>query len=102
MASETGRETAETVVSTEFDNHDFRMQGEDGREAANGVLGGGAAGALVDNFVVVAVCVEALLQEVRIGLAGLQAVARGNAIAKANQDLRASTKQRCGEESQED
>jgi len=86
-----GRQAAEAIVSTEFNDDDFWMDCKDGWEAGDGVLGSGAASALIDYFVVVAVSVEALLQEFRIGLAGLQVVAGGNAVSKANQDRRGCT-----------
>jgi len=97
VAGEVGRQAAKAVVTAEFDDDDFRVQGEDGGQAGDGVLGGGAAGALVDDFVVVAVRIDALLKEVGICLAGLQAIAGCNAVSKADQDGLFSSRQRGGE-----
>jgi len=97
-----GRQAAEAVVSAEFDDHNFRMQSQDGGQAGDSVLGGGAAGAFVDDFVAVAMGVEALLQEVRVRLARLEAVAGSDAVPKANQDGRSSPKERGGQENQQD
>ena len=77
---------AETIVSAELDNDDFRAQSEDGRERCDRVLGGCAAGALILHLVVVTACVELLLKIIGIRLPKLQAVAGGDAIAKADQD----------------
>ena len=85
-ASLIGRQAAEAVVATEFDDHDFRVQEQDGAKTRDGVLGGGAACALVVHRVVVAAGVEFLLQEVGIGLAGRKAVPGGDAVAVADQD----------------
>ncbi len=49
------------------------------------VFGGGSAGALIQDLVVVAAAVHIPLQSVRIGLARLEAIAGGDAIAKADQ-----------------
>ena len=102
VAGEVGRQAAKAIIAAEFDDHDFRVQGKDGGKAGNGVLGGGAAGAFVDDFVVVAVGVEALLQCVGVGLAGLEAVSSGDAVAKADQERRSGAEQRGGEEKQQD
>jgi len=85
VAGQVGGQAAEAVVTAEFDDHDFRMQGQDGGETGDGVLGGSAAGAFVDDFVVVAVGVESLLQCVGVGLARLKAVAGGDAVSEANE-----------------
>jgi hypothetical protein len=81
-----GGQAAQAVVAAEFDDNDFGVQAEDDRKTGHGVLGGGAAGALIAHFVVVAVVVELLLQIVGIRLAGLQAVAGGDAVAETNKD----------------
>ena len=85
VSGEVGRQAAKAIIAAEFDDHDFRVQGKDGGKAGDGVLGGSAAGAFVDDFVVVAMRVEALLQCVRVGLAGLEAIAGGDAVSKADQ-----------------
>ena len=63
------RQAAQAVVAAEFYNDDFRMKAQDGEQAGDGIFGGGAAGALVDDLVVVALGVELPLQSVREGLA---------------------------------
>ena len=102
VPGEVGWQAAKAVVSAEFDDDDFRMQGEDGGETGDGVLGGCAAGAFVDDFVVVSVGVEALLQCVGIGLAGLETVAGGDAVSEADQERGSGAEQRGGEEKQQD
>jgi len=79
-----GWKAAEAVIAAEFDDDDFRVKLQYGVETGCGVFGGGAAGALIADFVVVAVGVELLLQVVGPGLAGLQAVAGGDAVAVAD------------------
>jgi len=64
-------QAAEAVVAAEFDDHDFRVQAQDGWKARDGVFGCCAAGALVDDFVVIAAGIEFLLQEVGVGMATL-------------------------------
>ena len=41
------RQAAQSVVAAEFDDDDLRVYEQDGTEIGDGVLGGGAAGALV-------------------------------------------------------
>ena len=79
-------QAAQAVVAAELDDDDFRVQAQDGGQAGDSVLGGGATGALVVHLVVIAAGVEFLLEEVGIGLAGLEAVAGGDAVAKADQE----------------
>jgi len=62
---------SEAVVATEFDEDHFGVKGEDGVEAGEGVFGGGAAGALIDDSVVEAAGVEVALEGVGVGLAGV-------------------------------
>ena len=69
-------QAAEAVVAAELDDDDLRMQAQDGRKAGDGVFGGGAAGALIDDLVVVALGVELALQGVREGLAVVQGRSR--------------------------
>ncbi len=47
-------EAAEAVVAAELDDDDGGVEGEDGVEALDAVLGGVAADALVDDAVVIA------------------------------------------------
>jgi len=65
-------------------------------KTCNGVLGGGAARALIGYFVVVAAAVQVALQRVWKGLAGLEAVPSGNAVSKANQRGPVSSQERAG------
>ena len=100
-------QAAEAVIATEFHDHDFRVQAQDPRKAGDGVFGGGAAGALVADFVVIAAGVEFLLQKVGKGLAGLKAVTGGDAVAVADEDgtvggSRFSCEERGSEENQTD
>jgi hypothetical protein len=75
-------DAAEAVVATEFDNDDGGMKAEDVFEAVDGVFGGVAADAGVDDFVAVAAVVEVGLEVVGVGLAGGDAVARGDAVSE--------------------
>ena len=102
VAGLVGGQAAETVVAAEFDDYDLRMQEQDGAEAGDGVLGGCAAGTLVVDLVMVAKGVEFLLQVIGIGLAGLEAVAGGDAVAEADEEgviggLGGSSEERGGE-----
>ncbi len=80
------REAAEPVVSTEFDNYGVGVKAQNCWKAGNRVLGGGSAGTLIDDFVVIALCIQMPLQRIWEGLAFSEAVARGNAVAKADKD----------------
>jgi len=74
------------VVAAKFDDDDFGVKEQDALDIGDGILGSGAACALIDDLVMVAVTVKLLLEKVRIGLAGLQAVAGGDAVPVADQD----------------
>ena len=65
-------QAAQAVVAAELDDDDGGMQAQDGVQAGDGILGGGAAGALVDDLVVVAACsrVRFAGRRGRIGRAG--------------------------------
>src|SRR5271165_1065966 len=80
-----GGQTAQAVIAAEFNDDNFGVHSNDGTEIGDSVLGGCAAGALVVDLVMVAERVEFLLQIIGIGLAGLEAVAGGDAVAEANQ-----------------
>ena len=102
-----GRQAAKAVVAAELDDDDFGMQEHDGTEVGDRVPGGGAAGALVDDFVVVPAGIELLLQKVGKRLAGLKAVTGGDAVAVADEDGTVSgprfrCEERGGEENQTD
>ena len=63
-------QAAEAVVATEFDDDDGGLQGEDGVEALDAVLGGVAADALLDDAIVIAVGVEVGLKIVGVAWPG--------------------------------
>ena len=85
MASLVQGKAAQAVVATEFDDHHLGVEAQDCGQAGDGILRCGSAGSLVDDLIVIAAGIQLFLQEVRISLARLQAVARGNAISKAGQ-----------------
>ena len=64
------RQSAQTVIAAKFHDHDGGMQLQEIGQCSDGILGGGAAGALIDDFVVVAFGVEFLLQMGKNGLTG--------------------------------
>ncbi len=78
-------QAAQSVVAAEFEDDHCRMQLQDRSQTGDGVFGGRAAGSLVDYLVVVAARVQVALQSVGEGLAVLQAVAGGDAVAVANE-----------------
>jgi len=80
------RQAAQAVVAAEFDNDDSGMQRQNGAQIGDGVFGGCAAGALIDDFVVKAVSVKVALQGVGEGLAGLEAISGGDAVSVADQE----------------
>jgi len=88
------RQSAQSVVAAELDDHDFRVQAQDDAETGDGILGGGAAGALIADCVAVAEAVEIPLKGVRKGLSGLQSVAGGNAVTIANEERPAGGQKR--------
>ena len=61
------------------------MAGDDAGDAVEAVLGGVAGDAGVDDVVVEALGVEEMLEVVRVGLAGLGAVAGGEGVAEADE-----------------
>jgi len=79
-------QAAEAVVAAELDNHDGRVKPQDIGQSRKRILGGGTAGALVDNFVPIALGVEHFLEEVRVSLALLKTQTSGDAVAEADED----------------
>ena len=79
-------ETAEAVVAAELNDCNGGVEGEDGGEALNAVLGGGAADAEVDDAVFVALPVEIGLEVVGVALAGVGAIAGGEGVAEADEE----------------
>ena len=79
-------EASKAVVSAELDDDDGGVEGEDGGEAFDAVLGGVAADAFVDDAVVEAAGVEVALEVVGVALAGVGAVACGEGVAEAGDD----------------
>lgn len=78
------RQPAEAIVAAEFDDDDGGMRLDDGVDVRDCILGGGAAGAAILDFVFVAALVEVLLERVRPGLAGLETIAGRDAVAVAD------------------
>jgi hypothetical protein len=74
----------EAIISTELNNDDCRMQGNNRMKANNRVFAGCATGSFVRNFVVVAKFVEVALKGVWIGLARHEPVTGSYAIAIAD------------------
>lgn len=77
---------AKAVVSAEFDNDNGGVHSEDHGQPVDAVLGGVAADAGVDDAVVVSASGEIALERGGVGLAGLEAVAGGDAVSVANDD----------------
>lgn len=77
---------AEAVVAAELDDDDAGVAGDDALDAVEGVFGGVAADAGVENEVGVAVGAEELLEVGGVGLAGVGAEAGGEAVAEAVED----------------
>jgi len=99
-------QAAQTVVAAELDEHHLRMQSQNRMQARHGVLGGGAAGALVFHDVAVVVPVQIALQSVGERLPALEPVASGDTVAVAGQDrpvggLRLRDERRSGQKRQE-
>ena len=94
------RKAAQAVVAAELNDDDCGMHAQKGRQAGDGVLGGGSAGALIDDLIVIAAMDEDLLQGVRVGLAGIEAVAGGDAVSVADElRLAESTQGKCEKQS---
>ena len=81
------RQAAQSIVAAELDNDDLGMHQQDGMDASHGVLCGGPADAFVYDLVVVAAGVQVPLQRVGVGLPVLEAIARGDAVAIADEDV---------------
>ena len=77
-------QAAQAVVAAELDDDYFGMQAQDRAQACNGIFGGCAAGAVVAYPIVVAAFVQVAFERVWKRLAGLQAVARSDAVAIAD------------------
>lgn len=82
------RHAAQSVIAAELDDDDFRVKAQEKGKAGDGVLGGGAAGPLVDDFIVVSLGVKQALQGVGEGLAVLEAITGCDAVSEADQDVR--------------
>jgi len=79
-------QAAQTVVAAELDEDDFRVQSQNGTQSCDGVLGGGATGALVLHHVTVVIPIQVSLQGIGEGLTDLESIAGGDAVAVAGQD----------------
>lgn len=77
---------AESVVTAEFDDDCGGMEGENAGKAGDAILGGVAGDAEVNDAVVQPAAVEIGLEEVRVGLAGIGAVAGGERVAEADEN----------------
>ena len=84
FASLIGRQTAKAVVASEFNDDNRRMSLNDGADIGHCIFGSRTAGAAVLDLVLVAALVEVTLERIRKGLAGLQSIARGDAVAVAD------------------
>ena len=95
-------QAAQTVIAAKFNNCHRRMQADHSRDLGNRVLAGGAAGPHVLDFVVVSDLVEIPLQRGRVGLLAAQAIAGGDAVAKADQHgaIRASRREKENQKTQ--
>jgi len=84
FASLIGRQTAKAVVAAEFNDDNCRMSLNDGADIGDRVFSSSAARAAVLDLVFIAALVEIALERIRKGLAGLESVARGDAVAVAD------------------
>ncbi len=80
------RQAAQSIVATELDNYDGGVKAQYFGERCERILGGGTAGAPVNDVVSIATRVEQLLKEVRISLALLKTQTGGDAVAEADQN----------------
>lgn len=55
------RKSPEAIVAAKLDDHDGGMHADDGPDTGQGILGGGSAGPLVGDYVVIAKLVEVSL-----------------------------------------
>ena len=78
-------QSAQAVVAAEFDDDHGGMHGEDAGQSVDGVFGGIAADACVDDAVVVAAGVEVALKRGGVSLVRQEAVAGGDAVSEANE-----------------
>ena len=79
-------EAAKAVVAAELDDDESGVEGDDVVDAVEAVLGGVAADAFVDDAIVLALLVEVFLEEVGVALAGVSAVAGGEAVPEADEE----------------
>lgn len=90
-------QSAETVVAAEFNDDDVGVHEHDGIHFGNSVFGGSAAGTLIVYLVVVIEIVEIALKHFGKGLSGVDAVAGGDAVSKADQEGPVGGERRAGE-----
>lgn len=79
-------EAAEAIVSSELDDDDCGLHGDDGVDTPDAVLGGVAADAFVDDAVVITLCIEVGLEIVGVAFAEFGAVAGGETVAEADDE----------------
>jgi hypothetical protein len=101
-ASLVERKAAKTVVAAEFDDDVVGMQRKNLRQPGDGVFGGGAAGASIQDFVAVAFRIEIALKKIGIRLAVRESIAGGDAVAIADQQARVGSGHRLYQGQQED
>ena len=77
-------QSAQSVVSTEGDDHQDRLQTQYVLEPINSVFGGVSANSLIDYLVAIALRVEILLQEVGIAVARICAKSCGKTVAESD------------------
>ncbi len=65
LAGLSQRQAAQAIVAPELDDNGLRMKAQDGGQTGDGVFGGGSAGALIHNLIVVSLGVELPLKSVR-------------------------------------
>lgn len=95
-----GRNSAKPVVAAEFNDHNGGMKLENRAKVGNGILGGSTARAAIRYGVMVAKLVEIPLQGIGEGLAGCEAISRGNAVAVADDEGAIRSEERAGEETE--
>lgn len=78
---------AQAVIAAKLEDDEGRMGSEGRRHAREGILGGVAVNALVDELDVVAGCGKGFAEEIGVGIADGRAIAGGEAVAEAQDGL---------------
>ena len=82
------RQPTQSVVAAELDNHHLRMKAKDGRQQSNRVFSRSSTGALINHFIMKMLGIKLALQRIGKRLPRRKPVARRNAVAKADQNMR--------------